>query len=786
MQPLQLRRNSQNARRGWRIPNIGLVVVIGLTMVGSLTLFPTVSKAEDQQAILELTVNLVEQGESIVILQGTDILIRVSDLEKAGLHNFAGQRTTISNEVYVSLASLAPGVTYAADEKELTLRLTVQPALLGATVVDLQTGQRPPEIIYSKDSSAFLNYAFNSQNFQRYSVFSEAGISIHGNLLYSSVSRNSDGKIVRGLTNLTLDNPNSLRSVVIGDTFSNTGNLGGGVFLGGVTVARNFGLDPYFIHQPTTGLSGAVVTPSTVDIYVNGTLLRREQLPPGQFELRNLPIPTGTGSTRYVIRDAFGREQVISSPYYVSEGTLPVGLSEYNYSVGFRRNNLDSESWNYDKPVFLGRHRVGLNNSLTAGLRLEATPDLVSGGTTISAQLPIGEIELAAAASHAEGFQGAAASLAYSYIGRSISFSSSVRSFSDHYANVSLRPTDDRALLEFNATAGVPVGSVISLSPQYSYSYFRDQGWTDRISLVGSARLTDRANLFLTASRSHQQKGETQNEVFLGLSYFFGNNTTGNLSLQEQNNHVTTNVEIQKSLPVGTGFGYRLQGQLTGEQNRTNSLLQYQGSYGLYELTYDRDNGKDSTTLNASGGVVAIGGNLFLTRPVQSSFALVQVPGVQGVRGYLSNQEIGRTNGSGNLIIPNLLPYYGNRLAISDKDIPLNYSIAATERVIAPPFRGGAIVRFPTQRIQNFTGNIAVEISGKIVVPSYGQLTVTVEGKKVISPLGGKGEFYLENLQPGRYPAEVVFKEGVCKFELNTPVADKPFVDLGTLRCVIP
>ena len=59
--------------------------------------------------------------------------------------------------------------------------------------------------------------------------------------------------------------------------------------------------------------------------------------------------------------------------------------------------------------------------------------------------------------------------------------------------------------------------------------------------------------------------------------------------------------------------------------------------------------GKAATAVWASGSIVGIGGRLFATRPVDQSFALVRVPGVPDVRAYLSNQEIGRTNGHGDL-----------------------------------------------------------------------------------------------------------------------------------------
>jgi outer membrane usher protein len=139
--------------------------------------------------------------------------------------------------------------------------------------------------------------------------------------------------------------------------------------MAGVSFSREFGLDPYFTRNPGLHYSGAAATPSTMDVYVNGIFLRRVQLPPGQFELRDLPVPTGSADTRLVLRDAFGREQEITSPFYFTAGLLKMGLQEFSYNLGVEREDFATESWHYGSPVFLDG-TASATNSLTAGLRL--------------------------------------------------------------------------------------------------------------------------------------------------------------------------------------------------------------------------------------------------------------------------------------------------------------------------------------------------------------------------------------------------------------------------------
>jgi outer membrane usher protein len=741
--------------------------------------------AQDDRAILTLSVNQVQKGTLIVRLRPPDVLMLVSDLEQVGLRNFSGLRETIEGETYVSLASLAPGIAYELDETAVALRLTAQPAFLAETVLELRP-PRPPDITYPRETSGFFNYSLAMQEFDRVSLSSEAGFSLRGNLLFNSFTRNSDGSVLRGSTNLTLDNRNHLRRWVIGDSFAAAGGLGGAVQLAGISLSRDFGLDPYYIRQPTPTLTGTTAFPSELEVYVNDTLVRRESLPPGPFELRNLPVVAGKGSVRLLLRDSFGNVQEITTPYYFAPQILSQGVSEYNYHFGLRRNQSGRTNWSYGPLAFLGQHRYGFKDSLTAGVRLEAGPALVSGGPTVTTRLLFGELELSAAASRARGTNGAAASLVYSYLGRPVSFSSSVRMFSPRYANLTLEPSTDRARLQVNASASFSAGPRTSFTLQYATSDFRDRGLENRVSLLSSFRLMRNASLIVTGSHSHQSGQSARNELFVALNYYLGNNHTLNLSHGERPDGRSNSIELQKSLPVGPGVGYRVRAD-GGQQERLSGLVQYNGPFGRYEAEFDRTAGNTSNTLRLSGGLVALGGGLHITRPVQDAFALIRLPRVANVRGYASNQEIGRTDQEGELLIPNLLSYYGNSIRIDAEDLPLNYSIAGTERLIAPTFRGGTVVQFPVQRIQSLVGALVVEnIFGESVVPANGQLTVSAGGTQFISPLGGQGEFYLENVPTGRHSAVVEFGEGTCQFLLEVPDADQPFVDLGTLNCSIP
>jgi outer membrane usher protein len=573
-----------------------------------------------------------------------------------------------------------------------------------------------------------------------------------------------------------------MRRVMAGDTFVSSGILGGTGVLGGFSVAKNFSLDPYFIRFPSQDVSGILTTPSTVNVYRNGLLIKQEYLPPGTFSLNNIPGQVGQGNTQVVIRDALGNTHQINSPYYLSSELLQKGLSDYDYGIGFQRTDLSS-SFSYGAPSLSAFHLYGLTDWLTLGGRVEAQHDLLSGGPSISVGSLLGELDTNAAISREKNYDGAAASIGYQFIARRYSGGTNVQWMTLNYSNLTLKPTDNRPVLQAQASGAIDLGYATTVGLQYLYQRYSNQGTQNQASATDSTRIGKRLNLNFSVTRALTGNSTPVNEVFVGLSYFFGHETVGTISGDTLNGYSGT-VALQKALPLGTGYGYLLQAR-EGYQEQENAFFQYQNDYGRYEDDYTRAAGQNSNILSIAGGLVEIDGHVIATRPVQNGYALVEVPGLANVPAEWSNQVIGTTNKAGNVLLPNLLPYYGNQISIADSNIPIDYSIEVDRKVISVPFRGGGVVTFPVHKVQQVTGTISVQVGGRAVIPALGDLSVDVGGRTFDSPLGRKGQFYFDSIPAGRYPASVDFSAGVCKFDFEVTKSDKPTLKLGEQICVL-
>jgi outer membrane usher protein len=594
--------------------------------------------------------------------------------------------------------------------------------------------------------------------------------------LYSSLIQGPHGEWIRDLTNDTIDHPNHLTQLVLGDVFAQTNSaLGGSDYLGGISYSSDFTLNPYFISSPSLNFSGAVTTPSTAQVYINGQLTNQISLSPGQFTLNDLPVVTGAGNVQVVIRNALGQVQQLSYPYYYSNQLLQKGLEQFSYNLGFIRQGVGVSSWGYTSPAFIGYDEKGLTRWLTAGLNFEDGVGVVNGGPTFVFGLPIGQVILNLAGSTSSGYSGFGTFLGYSYQNRSIGLGFSLEDLSSHFANLSLSPQEDRPLLQETGTLSFPIKFLGDFSLSYSFLKDRDQGDSHSVSLQDIYTFPDGLGLFISGERTTPLQGQPENQFFVGLNFSFGRDSSGNVSMQEKNGQWTRSLEVQKSLPIGTGFGYNVQAsEGTGSQaSQFNGELDYQGPDGLYELIESDFGGQKTTQLNVSGGVVGIGGGLYPMQSVQEGFALVRVPGLKGVKVYFENQFIGKTNAQGELLIPRLLPYYNNKISIDLNDIPMNYEVRKNSELVAVPNRGGVLVVFPVYRFQMILGKIYLLWNQTPYIPQYGELSVLVDGKWKRSPVGGKGSYYFENIPPGNHRAYLKYNHHLYHFMFVVPESKK-------------
>lgn len=735
---------------------------------------------EGTPAVLPVTLNTVARGDFTVIVRESDILMSAEDLAAFGI-NLPREvvETSSRGGGWLSLSALAPLIRHRFDESSFSVELTADPELFSEQRLDARAGGPPATIEYASNPSMFLNYAMGGR-IDELGLFTEAGWSRGPNSLRTTLSYTPQGDLRRGSTQFVHDDRNRLRRWIVGDSTLGTARLGGRPNLAGISVVRSFDLDPYFVRYPRMGLDAIAETPSTVEVYVNGNLVRRDTVDPGRFRLDDLPVPTGSGDVRVVVRDAFGRATEASRSYYLGTEVLRKGLVEYEAGAGVLRDLTSMELFDYTGPAAYGELRYGLTDRTTVGGRLEAGDELLSGDLSADLRTRLGEFGATLAASTSEFGSGTGFVASWRYLGRRVSGGVSTLSASDDYATLSTGP-GRLAQITRDTTGFVSVPWRIGTTAfQVSHQESTIAGERWRYAVTGNFPVGTAGYLFATGAHVREANVGHQ-EYTAGLSWLFGSTNVG-VQARSTPSGDLVGLDVQKPLSTGTGYGYRIN-LSEGERETGAAALQYQTTFGRYEVLFDPLHLSDDPSISVSGGVVGIGGRVLPTRAVSQSYALVRVPGVEGVRVYRSNQEIGRTDRRGDLLVSEMLPYYGNSLSINDEDVPLDYLVADVDLLIAPSYRAGALVEFPVTRNQSVTGRLVLDENGARTPPSLGDLHVRLGEGYATSPIGRDARFWLEKVPAGAHHATIRFGGRECQFELVVPESNEALIDLGEVTC---
>jgi len=784
---------------------------------------------ETTALVVNLSVNKEAKGDFFIERDGNgELYFTVEDLVALTLLLPRNRVVQIKGEKYVPLSSLRD-ISYSFDEKNLTISILGRTTELKKTSLELYSFQsRPQNLYYPRETSVFLNYGLSYSytdpaGFTSFSASNKIGAR-NGDVFFVSDSlytkTETSESFVRLSTSATYERRNDLQWLVLGDQFANSGDLGSSLNMGGIGFSKLYRLDPYFITQPMFNISGVTQFPSEASIYLDGALVSRQTIAPGQFDLKNVYSYTGPHMVDVVLKDPFGNERKFSYPLYMSSQLLREGLHEYSYNAGFLREQYGLESNNYGKPAFSVFHRYGVTSAFNIGLRAEGSDGIYNGGFSTAFSLPrFGVFILSVAGSSADGIKGSAGSFQHTYQFGSFSTNIQLREYSPDYATVGAPASPQMTSYAASLSAGFQLEKVGGFSLGYSTNATH-AGLTTRVTSANYSRgLTRTTSLFATLAST--RTAETVNSVYAGLNFSLGNDLRGSTQISKTGDRNTETLQLQKDMPIGEGIGYRasLNRSDTGASPSSsfNPALQYNARYGMYNLdaTMQKTGSAGTTgTYNAAaaGAVVYAGGFFGFSRPVNDSFSIVKVGNLPGVLVRNNGQEIGTTNSSGTMVVPTLASYGQNQISLDVKNMPTDYSMTSVNQGISPPAWSGSCVSFDVRKVRALTGTLFLGKGDKKTPLEFVDILMNVGRRAVTFPTGKGGEFYMENgltedsaakaldkqscraigerrrsggnvILPGAYQAQVEYEGGKCEFTIIFPETDEPITEVGEVAC---
>lgn len=783
--------------RCWPMTKVVVIAALGLVlawgksfaMASASTNEPPSSLSSPDKAASELHEMLVQVRlkpqmieDTITALQDSAgmFFIAADDLKKWRI-NFSNATPMVWQGKHYYRAADLPRVLWQFDEAEQMLALEMPAGELMPTQLMMQSQVAAAPV--KPSPGLFVNYdvlgeggnsSTRASALLELGLFNSFGVGIQTGVIRH---RPEGNEVIRLDTTLTSDSPADLASWRIGDAITRPANAWGrSVRFAGLQYATNFAVQPGFIAIPQQSITGQAALPSTAEIFVNNALVSRSNVAPGPFSINNIPVITGQGDVRVVVKDVLGREQLIVQPFYATPRLLKPQLNDFSFEIGKERLGYGVDSDRYDRWLGSGTWARGLSDAVTGQVHTEA----VEGGQyTTGAHLAWnsghGVIDAGAAASHAPRGHGELLALGYELRGKTASFVLRTQVATESFAQLGLDPTLPAARRLTDASLGVSAGAWGTLSFGYLLQDRRDAAAVELVSLSLSRPLGNRAFGSISLLKSLHGGSDTIG-AFLIIPMDARTSATASLQRSSGTDKPMQLVgQVQKALEAGDSQGYRLQVSSQGPQQAEYLA---QNGVGTYMLGAATVGGESALRASASGGVAVLDGQAYPSRRIADSFAIVQVPNYAGVRVYADNQLVATTDRRGNALVPRVRAYQKNPITIESDDLPLDAAVGTLSLDAVPYFRSGVLVRFPVQQSRGATLQIRLADGSPLPFDAL----VSIDAQTAEFPVADDGSVYLTGLTQNS-TVRIYWRDQQCVLPLAYPTTNDPLPFLGVFTC---
>ncbi|MDN3556611.1 fimbria/pilus outer membrane usher protein [Halomonas maura] len=744
----------------------------------------SLSAADDYTVrMLGIRVNTVSKNHVTRVLQDERgrLLVDEETLATAGLTVPDSPSAQRNGRRYYALTSI-PELGYTIDEDRQELVLDAGAAGFQPLELDGMAGYHA--LTQQTTPGGFFNYdiVHQSSDFDdttrgtmEIGIFNALGT---GTTTFLASDARSERELTRLNTTWRRDWPERTRTLSLGDTISRSASWGRSVQFAGIQWGTNFDTRPDFITFPLPRISGETTVPASIDLYTNDRRRLQEQLRPGPFSLENIPATVGINQVQMVIQDVLGRERVITRPFYVSQSLLRKGLQDFTYEAGAIRRNYAIHSNDYGRAFFAGTHRLGLSERLTGETRVELVEDQQTAGLGAAwlAGPSLGVITAAAAGSASDAGNGALLSLGVTRRGQRNSYGLLYTWAARKFRQLGLQSDEPAPEKILSTHFGRRVADNVSISLGYTGVDRRDGSDTRLVDVGLSTRVFDRASLHASLLRNLENRETT---AWMTLSVPLGSRTSSSLSHVRRGDDQGTRLQLQRNLPPGSGFGYRLSTEDNDNgHDRHRATLQARTDFGSYQADISRLDDQTSYRLNASGGVAVLGGDAFVSRSIDRSFGVVRVGQYPAVRVYHENHLIDRTGPNGMAFIPDMRAFERNRVRVDGGDLPLDARIDTLENTAVPGYRQGALVEFDAESARGALVTLVQESDEPIPAGA----TVRVIGKDQRFPVARRGQAWVTGLEPVS-TLEARWNAHRCTAEIRLPDNPGPVPRIGPVTC---
>jgi outer membrane usher protein len=593
------------------------------------------------------------------------------------------------------------------------------------------------------------------------------------------------------------DQPESRVRWTIGDVFTTSVGYQRSVQVGGISVGRQWSLQPYSTAIPQGEVNLLLNETSEVEIWANGRLLQRFTLNPGQYSFADFPLVFGENNVEILLRDRSGRVQVIQQNVVYDRRLLAAGLVDWALTLGVPSEQVGVfRRYASSEMQMTGYFRRPLGEAVTGGVNTQANAYRQMTGVDALWVNRMGAVTGDVALSRSTDDTGYAMGLGYraaqnlgsaSFLN---AFNASVQYRSQHFDTLGQQPTYIGTGLSLGLGATVPIPGRMRLGLVGSQSFGR--GRTPDVTSAGvnlGKRFRNGLDVRLTANWSSRTTSTEDWSVGVVLTYIPPGRMTDDRPMdfyRASGRYPEEEFNASWQRTYGSGVGastYGLDWQSRKDDWNQTLQARFFDERAIVGLSHavsgsgSPGDGAHRTRLNVGTALVYAGGHFAVSQPVNDSFVMVRSSGNGEPAPYFGSADGPVRSWTsdwawlGSRVDVRQSSYLVNEVRVYPPKADETGSLEVKEYGFRPKYRSGTFVDGGFAKSIGVVGRL-VGADGSPMVLRQGRLVPMAVPDKARKPGGAEkasgdmapldfvtgpdGEFQVPDVRSGQYEIELI------------------------------
>ncbi|MCP3729544.1 fimbrial biogenesis outer membrane usher protein [Sphingomonas sp. MG17] len=598
---------------------------------------------------------------------------------------------------------------------------------------------------------------------------------------------------------LVFDDESNVMRWTAGDLQTTSRGFQSAPDIAGISIFRSYSvLQPQQIIRPRGDRSFRLDRPSTVDVEVNGQIVRRLQLAPGNYDLRDFPFTQGANDIRLSVLDDAGRTELLRFNLFLDQSQLAKGLSEFGLYAGVL-NPIGPHGPRYsDDWAVTGFYRRGFTDQLTAGVNFQADERTKMGGAEFVIATPIGAFAGNFSISDIRNYgSGHAARLTFQRLiqrrdGQADSLTLFAETRSRRFGPVGVIDPDNQFSAEIGGGYSHAFNERVYAGFDGRYSIGRGaQPDVHSYRVTTGWRISDLASLTVDG-RWERDSGGSRFGALASLVVRLGRYSSVRGDYDTRDNRMRASFQTLHGQGVGSynitadversdrGSGFNFNGNYYA--NRAELGISHFGTFldTFGTRTSQRTSMRVGTSLAIADGAFSVG------RPIYDSFAIVKPHRtLAGADVVVEPTPFGFTANSGALKAgthPSISSYAERTITVDAPNAPAGADLGQGSFRLLPPYRSGYKLEVGSDYFVTAIGRL-LDVDGEPVSLVTG--TATELSKPERTPVTvfttRDGRFAAAGLAPGRWRIEMLDAKK-STFIITIPADTKGLVRLPEIQ----